>query len=362
MFVLCDKSGNIYASAKKPADIRYSWIHNSYKEDGCYHFLHGVSLAECKGGLIATYGFNFGFEASVTEKLSGKYSADDGKTWEGFFTITPENASFANSHGVFGWHHEALWLFAPHFFGQAPPYFTQKGYASLHYPKLFTEAWIRQDNGNWQPVGKVVDDFWPYHPPIKLPNGNYLMTGFDHRWLSSVAISNGDNFAEWKMVSIPTQEEVYSEAGAWVMPDRVIAVLRNETKRNADGFYHAIISISTDNGEHFSQPEESNLPMSTSKPFCGMLSDNRPYLIFNYPKRHEKDRSCMMIGIGSVGRTELSHFFILDEWAPGLAYPYAMERNGCLYVTYSSRSQGAAAEGNLNDAKLAVIPLESFAE
>jgi hypothetical protein len=74
-------------------------------------------------------------------------------------------------------------------------------------------------SGQWQSKGVVVDQgFWPMQEPIKMADGNWIMSGcrigrgYDLDHLPAVAISDGDQLAKWRMIVIPKEDGV---GGIW---------------------------------------------------------------------------------------------------------------------------------------------------
>lgn len=338
-------------------DIDFTYIHKTYAENEEYHFLHGVSIDRYQGKWYATFAYNNGDENTVTEVIRGKTSMN-GHGWKDAFCLPATPQKYANSHSVFAQHNGELWLLGPHFMGLGPTPHTLKGYPSIWFQQLFLEGWkYNTTKDSWTSVGRIGDDFWPLQPPEKMENGSYIMAGIDEYWRACVAVSDGDDFTRWRVHKLELQEEVFTEPGIWVRGHKVCMVMRNESYRSDDGFYHAMVAVSDDDGESFSEVMESNLPMNTTKPFCGRLNDGRPYLIFNYSPKSAQDRSRLLLGIGEKNSFAIRRVYVVDEWDGGLSYPYAGQFDDRLIVVYSAKSPGAP-RGNYNDAKMAQIPIE----
>ena len=199
-----------------------------------------------------------------------------------------------------------------------------------------------------------------------MDNGNWLIPGCDTHWLGAVAISHGDDLLHWDVVKPDTDGEVFTEAGAWINGNEVMLVLRNQYLLE-NGKYYAAVARSTDYGQTFTPCEMSNLPMATTKPFCGCLADGRPYLIFNESVEGKpKGRSRLLLGIGEKGTFSISRMFVVDEGYRsqngnrlGLSYPYAKQIGDSLYVAYSYESAPGTGY-NHNDAMLAIIDVRSL--
>ena len=100
--------------------------------------------------------------------------------------------------------------------------------------------------------------------------------------------------------------------------------------------------------------DESNLPMTDSKPYAGVLSNGRNYLICSCAADIKK-RNPLTIALTEKGENEFSKIYCIHS-NKCLSYPYAIEACGKLYVAFSSNTDGA----NRNSAKLAIIDIEDL--
>lgn len=359
MFELLEKG--VGASAlTRPQNIEYHRVFETAKETGATHFLHGVAVTQHQGRLGVCFAFNDSLENSITEQLLMRWSEDQSRSWSKVEPIAhPRN--YANSHSVFLNHGEELWCFGPRFLGLGEGIVTKKGHRSLHFRNLQMEAW-RYADGEWRAMGIVAEDFWPLGMPTRMDDGNWIIAGCDHAWLGALAISHGEDFLHWDVVKPDTDGEVLTEAGAWVIGNRVLAVMRNETILT-EGRYHAVVALSEDYGRSFGPCKVSNLPMATTKPFCGVLDDGRPYLVFNESVAGApRDRGRLLLGVGKKGGFSLCKLYIVDEGSLlesqnrrlALSYPYARQIGEKLYLGYSYESQPGNGRNN-NDAMLAVV-------
>ena len=326
------------------------------KVDG-YGFLHGVALAWHKGKLYASFGHNKGRENTRTEE--GRYcvSEDAGKTWSNVRTIDVgiEDDDLAVSHGVFLSSGETLWAFLGSFHG------SRKGVHTRAYT-------LNEETGQWQAQGTVVrDGFWPMTEPVKMDDGNWIMPGFivGEGNPAAVAISAGDDLKKWKTVIIPRGGRVrnmWGESSIFVDGSHVTNIARYGSKALA------LAASSSDYGRTWTPSAESKLPMATSKPCSGVLSNGQRYLICSTTADGGSRRSPLTIAVSKPGENSFSKVFVIrhavfedgpGESDPGaaLSYPYAIEYQGKLYVGYSNNGE---RHGNNNSAELAVIPVESL--
>ena len=327
MFRLLDGSVD---SLNRPSNIEYHRVFDTVKESGRPNFLHGVAVDSWKKRIAVCFAFNSKDENSITEELLIRWSDDRGKSWTEAKHIAPPSGH-ANSHSVFISTNDALWCFGPRFNGLGEPPLSSKGFRSIHFLNLQMEAW-RYDGCSWKAMGIV-----------------------------------GDDLTHWEVFKPDTHGEIFTEAAAWVNGNRVLMVMRNQSALT-DGKYNAAVALSTDGGRTFGECELSNLPMATTKPFCGTLSDGRIYMVFNESiPEHPHNRDRMLLGIGSQGGFTLSKLYVVDEGCfdnqskrrCSLSYPYAKEIDGKLYITYSYESMPTTGR-NHNDAMLAVIDIKEL--
>jgi len=328
------------------------------QRDGGYGFLHGVGLAWHKGKLYASFGQNRGIENTAGEEARGRVSTDGGRTWGDLFTIdTGDRAvGLAVSHGAFLSHRGTLWTFLGAFYGARE--------------RVHTRAYtLNERTRQWQPRGVVVEGgFWPMQQPLRLQDGSRIMAGFQvgHGEPASVAISRGDDLTRWDHVVIPRDAAVgkmWGESTVIVQGQRVLNIARY----GADAI--ALSARSEDGGRTWTAMQPSNLPMVTSKPYAGTLSNRQHFLIGTTTADTGKRRAPLTIAVTRKGEPVFRRIFRIRDavfpTSPGdshlranLSYPYAMGHRGHLYVGYSNN--GGRTGMNINSAELAVIPLDSL--
>lgn len=321
-----------------------------------YKWLHGVGLAWHRGKLYASFGHNRGKENTLTEEGRFRVSADGGRSWTKVSTIDigKDSPDLAVSHGVFLSEQGTLWAFLGSFYG------TRK--------KVHTRAYtLEEATGTWRPRGVVVTGgFWPMTEPVKMENGNWLMPGFRVGGgnPAAVAISRGDDLRNWDLVVVPAPGgiKMWGESAAIVDGARVLNIARY------GGRALALAARSEDFGRTWTSSMESDLPMATSKPCAGILSSGQRYLICSTSADGGGRRSPLTIALSRPGEKLFSKVFVIRhaEFSEGpgeshpkaaLAYPYATEHEGKLYVGYSN---SGGRGGNQNSAELAVIPIRTL--
>ena len=363
---LWDTSKPVPTRAELPSvpGVRFSVIKSyEFQKDG-YHFLHGVALAWHKGQLFASFGHNKEGENTPAEEARYCVSKDDGKTWSEVRTIDSGRGGVGVSHGVLAVHQGKLWSF--------------NGSYRRGYVDTATRAYIYNDEGRWEPKGPVIEGgFWPLQTPTKMVDGNWIMSGvrldkFRHKgtYPPAVAISHGDDFMKWDLVVIPVLADanIWGESGVILNGKNVINIARYGAEAKA------LMAVSEDCGRTWTESRPSNLPMATSKPCAGTLSNNQNYLIGTTTADSGGRRAPLTIAVTLPGETVFSKIFVIrrSEFPEGpgeshpkasLSYPDAVEHNGYLYVGYSNSGGGVGRVGtgtqlyNNNSAELAVIPI-----
>jgi len=322
-----------------------------------YTFLHGVGLCWHKGKLYASIGHNKGDENTVTEEAQYRVSEDGGKTWSELRVIDAgEEKDLAVSHGVFLSHAGKLWAFHGAYYNKME--------------RIHTRAYsLDESTGEWIKHGVVLENgFWALNQPIKMNDGNWIMPGISAgpysntgTFPAAVAISHGDDFTKWDFVSIPVHDglKMWGESSIIVDGANVLNIARYAAKPLA------LIAKSADHGRTWTTLGESNLPMATSKPAAGMLSNGRRYLVCTTAANNGGRRAPLTLAISKPGEEVFSQVFAIrhaEHSGPGesnpkasLSYPCATEHEGKLYVGFSNN---AGRKGNLNSAEMAVIPIE----
>lgn len=327
------------------------------QRDGGYTFLHGVALVWHKERLYASFGHNKGIENTATEEARGRFSDDGGRTWSEVFTIDAgdRKTGLAVSHGVFHKRGNELWALMGAFYGNRE--------------NVHTRAYVLDEaTGRWIFRDVIVrNGFWPMQQPVKMEDGNWIMAGIrvGGENPAAVAISRGDDRMHWDLVVIPPPDgrRMWGESTVIVEGRRIINIARfgEEAK--------ALVALSEDYGRTWTPSHPNNLPMTTSKPYAGTLSNGQRYLICTTTRDSGSRRTPLTIAISRPGETLFSRILRIRDadfpQGPGeshpqgkLPYPYAIEHEGYLYVGYSN--SGGRPGMNINSAELAVIPLSAL--
>jgi hypothetical protein len=336
----------------------------AFHADG-YRFLHGVALCFHNEKLYASFGHNTGGENTDSEEARVRVSADGGATWGPVTTIDAgDEPGVGVSHGVFLSHAGRLWAFHGAYTGTL---------AQVH-----TRAYVLDEaSGAWQRKGVVIrGGFWPLQEPLRMDDGNWIMAGasIGKGNPAAVAISRGEDFTKWDLVVIPKPAalKMWGESAVILDGRRVLNIARCDGKQPV-----ALVAVSEDFGRTWTESRPSNLPMAASKPYAGALSTGQRYLVCSTTADGGNRRSPLTLALSRPGESAFSRLFVIRHAAfPGgsgesgpkcaLSYPYAVERDGRLYVGYSNSGGGAGRVGegrqlwNNNSAELAVIPLDAL--
>jgi len=352
----------VAAELEAAVGMKFHVIKEYEPEVDGYSFLHGVALCWHKGRLYSSFGHNKGAENTGTEEARGRYSDDGGATWSDVFTISPGDGSLAVSHGVFLSRNGTLWSF--------------NGAFTNDFRQTHTRAFILDEStGEWMPQGVVVaDGFWPMQEPLKMADGNWIMSGMRADKglpvtgdLPAVAISHGDDLTQWDLIVIPCDPSV-SVSSVWGESTVIVEGSNVCNVSRWGGSAYALASFSSDYGRTWIPARASNMPMTTSKPYTGMLSTGQRYLICTTTADSGRSRYPLTIAVSEPGETTFSRVFLIRHAlfpdGPGesaataaLSYPYAVEKDGWLYVGYSNNG---SRNGNVNSAEMAIIPVASL--
>lgn len=349
-------------------EVRFSVIKPyDFLKDG-YRFLHGVGLCFHGDKLYASFGHNRGGENTDTEEARFTVSTDLGLTWSEVKTIDAGEGPVGISHGSFLSHEGRLWAFMGAYTG------TMQGIHTRAY--LLDEA-----SGDWQAKGTVIEGgFWPMQEPVRMEDGNWILAGitagtYDGKGThpAAVAISHGEDFTKWDLIPIPQLPGIamWGESSVIVHGKKVTSISRYGAQPLA------LVAESADSGRTWTTMRPSNLPMATSKPIAGLLSNGQRYLVCSTSADGGGRRAPLTIAVSRAGEEVFKKVFAIRHAVfpdgPGeshekasLSYPYAIEHEGRLYIGYSNNggNVGRVGEGrelwNNNSAELAVIPITSL--
>ena len=206
--------------------------------------------------------------------------------------------------------------------------------------KLMRFEWT---GGEWKPRGVYVDDCVSNYPPRML-DGRWFMTCRDSYRRTSTAWAAPAGKLEWELDRLPgSTGEGYSEPTWYEAADGTVhLVMRDATKSK-----FLLRSVSRDRGRTWPQAVKTNYPDATSKIFTGILSNGWYYLI-NNPNQRARDPLAISFSKNgwAFGRPKALRKGAAEVRLPeegkgsrSFQYPHAMERDGSLWVIYSTNKE-----------------------
>ena len=319
---------------------------------GGRYFLHGLAVEELHEKLYVTYAFNAIKENVFGEQCFYQVSGDGGATWSAPREIRPDDDTRSASHGVLFVKDGVLYCMLP-------------AVDFLSSPWVVTNELHRynEETDEWTFVADLAVGFWPNCRPERMENGNWIVMGAGSG-NARVMISDGGDILSWHFSNFK-KSLMGSETTAVVNGSQVLALCRPKAATVASSLgrgqdrYVVVTAYSCDYGETFTPAAQSALFCSPSKIYGGVLSDGRPYAIFNQCVEYNDARSRLVLAVGDAGGVSFNGLYTLLEYDGSICYPYAIERGGALYVAYS-RSIAERNNGNQNDAALLRLPLNEI--
>lgn len=202
-----------------------------------------------------------------------------------------------------------------------------------------------------------------------MADGNWIMAGFrvangygKPGNLPAVAISKGEDFTNWQLVVIEADgslsTNLWGESTVIVQGKNITNIARYGARPIA------LVATSVDCGRTWTRAVGSNLSMTTSKPYGGVLSTGQRYLVCTTTADSGGRRSPLTIAVTRPGEPLFSRVFLVRDSVcaatPGVSdtradfsYPYAVEHAGRLFIGYTHKSHAAN--------ELAIIPVDSLA-
>lgn len=321
-----------------PEELELSIITDQLRELGYDHnvFLHGLSIADYKGALVVTYAINPTSENVPGERCWARWSYDGGKTWGNDHCFESHNPAVdSTSHGSLVVDDGKLYALVPAL--------DFRGVCS-------TGVWQYQDEGNTWVCVADIPGLFPSSPVVRMEDGNFIVGGSCHTPGSKhggpgIAVTHDGDLTNWTARRLPNSDAGFGEVGLVAQGNRVQALIRPEILLAPDRYGIAekrgsiMSSISEDYGQSFTPATQSNIYCSKAEVCGGVLSDGRPFAIFNMsiekPANYKPSRLRFLMAVGDAGQTTFNRLYTLLESSNPLSYPYTMEKDGVLYIAYS---------------------------
>ena len=300
-------------------------------EEG-YKFCHHPNLVIYKNRLHAMWSNGIVGEDENGQRILSSYSGD-GVTWSEptVLIVDPDGPDGRLACVAAGYHVDGDTLVA---------YYTAiVGKAPIHADNLLY-ARTSPDGETWTEPRQIADGFF-IERPRALPGGRLLMPGqFADSQPRLMYTDSPDGITGWQDGKVPpTDAFQFPEPNWFRRPDGSVVTLFR-TKNESDRLYAA---ASSDDGESWSEPLETNFLDSTARFSSGSLPDGSVYIISN-PGAHLV-RIPLTIALSQDGVTFDRAFVIRGEattqrWEglyklAGWQYPTSLVWGDYLYVAYS---------------------------
>ena len=256
-------------------------------------------------------------------------TSDDGRDWsDAGEVMPPPDEGYYIARGL--WLHRGrLLALAARCTGET----TQTEVAALE-----TYQW-RPDRDAWEPSGSIGAELINNYPPIQLPSGQWLMPyrkGELNR-VDGVLLGGVEAVDCWRHIPIPSSTpDRFTEANAVVRADGSIGVHLRDNHREG----YLFRSVSTDGGESFPEPVQTNFPDCKSKHYCFRLSDGM-YILINNPD----SRKTLRVSSSPDGKVFTSTAILRQnppkvrnpghDKSASYTYPHAIEHAGAVHIIYA---------------------------
>jgi len=318
-----------------------------------YRFLHDAALAVHRGTLVVGW-YNCPEKEIVGESLiRARRSTDGGKTWSDAEVVAADRAGA----GIF---------YVPvNFLSHNGTLYALVGIMGGHDLIRSTRAFVFDEaRQQWISQGDIAELFLDNTAPIRMANGNYIMSGRMATQLGrkptipAVAVSNGDDvLGRWKVLPIGDPRAALGgcpESTLLIRDNALTALVRREGSLTP-GIFH-----SRDWGATWSEEQDQRFRAGPAKMYSGTLSTGQNFVLFNYPLQdaHTFSRRTLVLGVSRPQETGLARLWrinVAEPPGPSTAhYPCAVEHAGKLCVVYTVDYPGRRA------CELATIPLAAL--
>ncbi len=323
--------------------------------DPVYKFLHETAIGELNGELIV------GWYNNPKSELQGKTiqqarRSSDFQHWSDLETVQ----DLGNDDG--------LMYVGLQFLSQDGKLycFTNQERGAERPTQCLLQVW-QPESKTWKILGPIADKFLSMQQPMRMENGNYIISGSlmpPTRQINGttpvVFISQGTEIEKpWRMVRIDPETDyvnVFAETGVVVDGSHILAVTRLESSPFPN-FYE-----SSDFGETWRKIENRTFAASCSKFAAGRFSNGYRYIVYNLPifqrdadgkiivQYDEKGnpttkgigmgRNMLVIAIARPGEKAFSTIWKVSDVTASTHqsashYPCVLEHDGFVYVSYT---------------------------
>lgn len=259
----------------------------------------------------------------ATQKVSYATS-NDGLTWSEAKDITNSPAAPDGWIACGFWIRDGKLLSLVSSF-KAPAYYG-------HGLTLHAFEFNKQKKG-WDYLGIALDNAVSNFPPVKLPSGEWMMSGHDSLRNVHLLLGGGAAYNKWESVLPPEyggSNLKPVEPDWWVLPDGTLTALFREN--NKSGYLYR--SFSTDQGHNWSPPVRTNFPDATSK-FSGVRLKDGRYVLASNPRPGKRDPMTLAISNDGIVFNKMIYL----AGGRHIDYPHIIENDGYLFIAFASAKQ-----------------------
>lgn len=231
----------------------------------------------------------------------------------------------------FGWIARGFWIYNNKLFALAARYRAPSYKGDGLQLHLFEMEFTGRNR--WIHKGLLFDNAMNNFPPKELPNGEWMMSRRDSLGNISILIGAEREIHDWESIFIMeyNNNELAPEEPLWfLLPDNSITAIYRDNKRG--GYLYRAFSL--DNGRTWSRPVKTNFPDATSK-FHGIRLKSGQYILVSNPNPIKRDPLTIAISDDGIIFNKLGYLV----GGHTVDYPFVMEHEGYLYITYSSAKQ-----------------------
>lgn len=322
------------------------------------HYSNGVVLAVFKGKMYCMWQSDPKNEDYTTTWVAMSTSSDNGATWTSPSVLaTPNDAQKATGMYV----SSGGWLVTPD---------SLIAYLNMQA----SDARLKMYHIHRYVAYRATADgeHWTDPQPVMMENGDTLQAIFEQdprtlasgRILCAAHFPTESNVGAKMLVPIYTDDATgtrgwkkasfnYTDKGSnsremepswYLRGDSIVMVMRDQNST-----YHKLVSVSTDNGETWTDAVETNIPDSRAKQSAGNLPDGTAFLASN--PTDSKNRWPLALLLSRDGETFTKGLLLRDKdelparkWngqakTVGYSYPKSIIYNDYLWVAYSQNKE-----------------------
>jgi predicted neuraminidase len=324
-----------------------------YDRDNLYGFNHAPSVVLLPDGRLLAAWFSGTYEASVNQVILGSFSADDGRTWSKARVLQddPIRSDFDPAFIRAG--DRVYMCYSVGRWNKYPSIRTGPGEGAATGPKSFTIQcrWSDDSGKTWSnPVRMHESTGWGCRSNgIQLKSGELMLPTHDFLKWKSASLKSVDGGKTWtRSVEVnPGKLKAAEPVIAQCASGKLVMAVRSR-----DGVMR--FSASTDRGETWSVPRESDIRAGDSSPSLIALSNGA--LVLTYTASAPPNRTSLGVRVSIDEARTWSDMFELasidppkpgdDFWSHSVCYPSAAELpDGRVLVVWTQISMSPTWQG-----------------